>query len=203
MGCRQQLVLIVSMQDSPTVGWVKTNMPQSRDILLHFAPSSNPAAPIAIIHSFGANGIALDASRRHLYLGNTDFGRIMRVRIREGRADGIEIVTEDDALKGADGIALDERGTLYVAVNALDKIATVDSDGDISTFAIGDPLDAPSSLVFGTRFADHHTMYLTSFSLFRANGLKPGTPKPALLSVPFAQGFRSGSGGGSVNTVLQ
>lgn len=144
----------------------------------------NPAAPVAIIHSFGANGIAFDAARRHLYIGNTDYGRIMRVGIHHGNAAGIEVVAESDELKGSDGIALDDRGTLYVAVNALDRIATVGRGGEISVFAEGAPLDSPSSLVFGTRRFDRHTLYLTSFALFRANGFLPGAPHPALQSVP-------------------
>ena len=80
--------------------------------------------------------------------------------------------------------ALDRHGTLYVAVNALDRIATVDFRGNVATYVEGTPLDAPSSVVFGTRPADRHSLFLTSFSLYRANGLKPGSPQPALQSVP-------------------
>jgi len=144
----------------------------------------NPAAPVPIVHFFGANGIAFDAAREHLYISNTDYGRIMRIRLHGGNAGKLEVIAESDQLKGADGIALDRHGTLYVAVNALDRIATVDFRGNVATYVEGTPLDAPSSVVFGTRPADRHSLFLTSFSLYRANGLKPGSPQPALQSVP-------------------
>ena len=148
----------------------------------------NPAAPVPIIHAFGANGIAFDVTRQHLYLSNTDYGRIMRVSLHNGDAGGLDVLAESDQLKGADGIALDRRGTLYVAVNVADRIATVDCQGQISVYIEGAPLDAPSSLVFGTQHSDRHTLYLTSFALYRANGFIPGAPHPALQSVPVPLG---------------
>jgi len=144
----------------------------------------NPAAPVPVFHAIGANGIALDASQRHLYVSNTDYGRIVRVEIRAGKAAEVEVLAESDLLKGADGIALDNRGTLYVAVNAHDRIATVDRYGSISVYAEGGTLDAPSSLVFGRGCRDQRTLYLSSFALYRANGFIPGTPQPAIQSIP-------------------
>jgi sugar lactone lactonase YvrE len=144
----------------------------------------NPAAPVPVFHAFGANGIALDASQQHLYVGNTDYGRILRVGIHAGKAAEVEVLAESDELKGADGIALDKRGTLYVAVNAHDRIATIDRHGAISVYAEGAPFDAPSSLVFGRDCGGERTLYLTSFALYRANGFIPGTPMPAIQSIP-------------------
>ncbi len=136
-----------------------------------------------MFHDFGANGIALDESQEHLYVGNTDYGRILRIGIRGGKAAEVEVLAESDSLKGADGNALDKRGTLYVAVNAQDRIATVDRHGDISVYAEGAPFDAPSSVVFGRGCGDERTLYLSSFALYRANGFIPGTPHPAIQSI--------------------
>ena len=144
----------------------------------------NPAAPVPVFHAFGANGIALDASQHHLYVSNTDYGRILRIEIRSGKAGDVEVVAESELLKGADGIALDTRGTLYVAVNAHDRIATVDRHGDISVYAEGAPFDAPSSVVFGRECRGERTLYLSSFALYRANGFIPGTPQPSIQSIP-------------------
>ena len=144
----------------------------------------NPAAPVPVFHAFGANGIALDATQTHLYIGNTDYGRILRVAIHAGKAAEVEVVAESDLLKGADGLAFDNRGTLYVAVNAHDRIATIDRRGNIATYAEGGTLDAPSSLVFGSECRGDHTLYLTSFALYRANGFIPGTPHPAIQAIP-------------------
>ncbi len=137
-----------------------------------------------VFHAFGANGIAFDASHRHLYVGNTDCGRVLRIAVRDGSATDVDVLVQNESLKGADGIAFDERGTPYVAVNALDRIATVDRYGYISVYAQGAPLDAPSSLVFGSDCNGPHTLYLSSFALYRANGFIPGVPHPAIQSIP-------------------
>lgn len=143
----------------------------------------NPSSPIAG-SPLGANGIAFDRFRRHLYVANTDFGRIVRIGFHRGLPHGIEVVATSDLLRGADGIAFDAIGNLYVAVNAADRIAVVNPFGATSVFVEGAPLDAPSSLVFGARCTDRHTLYLTNFAILRASGAKPGTPQPSLASVP-------------------
>jgi sugar lactone lactonase YvrE len=132
----------------------------------------------------GANGIAFDRFRRHLYVANTDYGRIVRIGFRQGRPHGIEVVATSDLLMGADGIAFDVLGDLYVAVNAADRIAVVSPFGTVSSLVEGAPLDAPSSLVFGARCSDRRTLYVTNFAIMRVNGLKPGTPQPSLASLP-------------------
>lgn len=149
------------------------------DPLLQGDPS-NPVAGSPL----GANGIAFDRFRRHLYVANTDYGRVVRIRLHHGRAKGIEVVAASNLLVGVDGIAFDVLGNLYAAVNAADRIAMVSPFGTVSVLVEGAPLDAPSSLAFGTRCADRHTLYLTNFAIMRANGIKPGTPQPSLASLP-------------------
>jgi sugar lactone lactonase YvrE len=144
----------------------------------------NPSNPVGVIHALGANGIAFDRFRRHLYVSNTDYGRIVRIGFHHGRPRGIEVVATSDLLKGADGIAFDVLGTLYVAVNGSDSIVTVGRNGAVSVLVQGSPLDAPSSLAFGTRCPDRHTLYLTNFAIQRASGFKPGVPQPSLASLP-------------------
>jgi sugar lactone lactonase YvrE len=144
----------------------------------------NPSAPIAG-SPLGANGIAFDGFRRNLYVMNTDYGRIVRIGIRHGRPNGIEVVTTNDLLRGGDGIAFDVLGHIYVANNGADRIVVVSPlGGAVSVLVEGAPLDAPSSLVFGTGRQDRHTLYVTNFAIMRVNGLKPGTPQPSLVSLP-------------------
>jgi sugar lactone lactonase YvrE len=144
----------------------------------------DPSNPIAGA-PLGANGIAFDRFRRHLYVSNTDFGRIVRIGFHHGQAHGIETVTTSSLLRGADGIAFDALGILFVAVNASDRIATVGWGGTVSVLVEGSPLDAPSSLVFGTSRADRHTLFLTNFAILRANGIKTDhPPQPSLASIP-------------------
>jgi sugar lactone lactonase YvrE len=162
----------IDPQGNPTV-WFK-------DPLL-LGDATNPVAGAPL----GANGIAFDRFRRHLYVANTDFGRIVRIGFQHGQARGIETVTTNGLLRGADGIAFDALGILYVAVNASDRIATVGWDGTVSVVVEGAPLDAPSSLVFGTHGRDRHTLFITNFAILRANGLKTDhPPQPSMASIP-------------------
>src|SRR5262249_10153438 len=37
----------------------------------------NPVAPAIALHEFGVDGLAFDAQKRDLYIGNLDFGRVL------------------------------------------------------------------------------------------------------------------------------
>ncbi|HYP77915.1 MAG TPA: SMP-30/gluconolactonase/LRE family protein [Polyangiaceae bacterium] len=133
---------------------------------------------------FGANGIAFDHTKRKLYIANTDLGAILEVRLLpNGSPAGVAVFAADARLIGADGIALDRAGTLYVAVNTQDQLATVDRRGRVSIVASGGLLDGPSSLAFGVTPCDRHTLFLTNFAISRASGTQPGVPNPGILSL--------------------
>lgn len=142
----------------------------------------NPAAPALIIRPFGVDGIAFDSGKRNLYVGNLDYGRIVRIEIAcDGSPGAISVFAEDPLLVGADGIAFDKKGTLFVAAGARDRVVSVARDGTLRVVGEAGLLDGPSSIAFGTRGADKHTMYVTSLALMRAFGLTPGVPHPALV----------------------
>lgn len=147
----------------------------------------DPIAPALPIHDFGVDGIAFGKNKQHLYVTNLDKGQILRIPVRaNGSAGPIEVFASDPLLKGADGIAFDKQWTLYVAVGASDRIATVDKSGHVSVFAQGGLLDGPSAFVFGTRPSDKKTLYITNFAIVRVlQGLsaQPGVLK---VSVPHA-----------------
>lgn len=133
---------------------------------------------------FGANGITFDHKKSKLYVANTDLGAILEVRLLpNGSPAGIEVFAADSRLIGADGIALDRSGTLYVAVNTQDQLATVDKQGRVRIVASGGLLDGPSSLAFGVAACDRHTLFLTNFAISRASGTQPGTPNPGILAL--------------------
>jgi sugar lactone lactonase YvrE len=133
---------------------------------------------------FGANGIVFDRTKRKLYVSNTDLGAVLEIDIaRNGSPGDVEVFASDPSLVGADGLALDRSGTLYVAVNTQDQLATVDRHGNVTVIAQGGLLDGPSSFAFGVAPCDHHTLYLTNFAIARALGLIPGEPHPAILSL--------------------
>jgi sugar lactone lactonase YvrE len=147
---------------------------------------ANFANPVLVVIPVGVDGIAFDKQKHNLYLGNLDFGRILRVEFCDGEPGAISVFASDPLLVGVDGLAFDNAGNLYAAVNAQDRLAVLDHQGNITVLAEGGLLDAPSSMVFGTRPHDRRTLYLTSSAFNRALGTQPGTPHPALLktSVP-------------------
>jgi len=97
--------------------------------------------------------------------------------------DDVDVFAADAALVGADGLAFDRSGTLYVAVNGQDQLATVDKRGRVTVIAQGGVLDGPSSLAFGVTPCDRHSLFISNFAISRATGAKPGTPNPGLLSL--------------------
>jgi sugar lactone lactonase YvrE len=75
----------------------------------------------------------------------------------------------DCRLWGADGIALDRRGNLYVAANAERDIVRVSPGGRLhvlASSAAGDPLFSPSDIAFGTRRGDREQIFITNFARF-------------------------------------
>ena len=134
------------------------------------------------------DGIAFDKYKNRLYVGNLDYGKILRVGIDcHGEPGDVEVWVDDFAsLAGADGIAFDDNGSLFVAVNGQDSLVQIDKYRHVNTIAEGGLLDAPSSLVFGATYQSRKTLYIASFAITRAFGIFPGTPQPALLKLPVA-----------------
>jgi sugar lactone lactonase YvrE len=143
--------------------------------------AGNATSPVLIFHSVGVDGIAFDRFKQNLYVDNLDFGKIYRIEFRNGEPGRISTFASDPRLTGCDGMAFDENGDLFVAINAQDTLVSVDPRGEIETLATGGLLDSPSSFVFGQTFFDHSEVYVTSSAFLRAFGFQAGTPMPAIL----------------------
>ncbi len=150
------------------------------------ALEGNEADPYLVLSPFGVDGIAFNKDHDELFVGNLDYGQILRIAVDCGGEPGdIDVYVDDfDTLAGADGLAFDDKGTLFVAVNGQDRLVSIDKHGDIDILAQGGLLDAPSSLVFGQNSQNKKTLYISSFAITRAFGIFPGTPHPALLKMP-------------------
>ncbi len=146
---------------------------------------ANYAAPYLVVAPFGADGIAFDKNHKNLYVGNLDYGRILKIEVdKHGEAGDVDVFYENIGLiGGVDGIAFDKKETLYLAVHGQDRIVTIDKKGKAAVVAQGAPLQQPSSLVFGATKAAKNTLYIADFSILAALGVKPGPPTPALLKL--------------------
>jgi hypothetical protein len=120
----------------------------------------------------GANGIAIQ--RGVLTVTNTERRTVLHIE-RTGEGPGaIDVVTTLPEGDNPDGVALDVFGNAYVAMNIANAIAKVTPAGSMSVVASGDPLDFPSSLVFGTARGGRSTIYGVNFSVSELFGFPPG-----------------------------
>jgi len=94
-----------------------------------------------------ANGIAFDANDV-LYVADSARGAIWKVVIGP---DKPVLLAQSPLLEGADGLAFDRTGTLWVVANELNAILTVTSSGRVQQIAKNGsqgPLEFPSAIVF-------------------------------------------------------
>ncbi|MDH4094495.1 MAG: SMP-30/gluconolactonase/LRE family protein [Betaproteobacteria bacterium] len=86
----------------------------------------SPLLATAGFPPFGANGLALSKDGTSLFVANTGDDRILRVDLATS-----EVTVFAESVNGADGIAFDRRGTLWVAANQSDEIVGLDAQGRI------------------------------------------------------------------------
>lgn len=95
---------------------------------------------------FGANGLALDADERHLYINNAGDGRLLRMPLAGGE---LQVVAE--SLPGADGLLFHD-GLLWLLANQVDLLLGLDERGLVRMRAGGfqgiDGNGAPRGLLF-------------------------------------------------------
>jgi len=130
---------------------------------------------------FGANGLAFDRNERYLYVAETSRDEIYRIRYDGGSLGPIELFargTAGGALDGADGIAFDVRGNLYVCSNQSDEIAVLSPGGAVIAEYRGtgaNAFNSPASLVFSGR-----TVYVANLALFHG-----GPNKVSVFTAPY------------------
>jgi sugar lactone lactonase YvrE len=98
-----------------------------------------------------ANGIEFDA-KGVLYIADTARGAIWKVAIgADGKGGKPELLAQNPLLEGADGLAFDRNGKLWVVANELNTVVTVTADGQVQEAARNGtqgPLEFPSAIVF-------------------------------------------------------
>lgn len=123
---------------------------------------------------FGANGLAFDAGERFLYVANTSNDTVLRVPVlADGSGGPVQLFASGAAidlaagttraLDGADGIAFDVEGNLWVCANQANEIQVLSESAEIVARYRGaaeDALDFPASLVF-----DRDTLFIANLSL--------------------------------------
>jgi gluconolactonase len=116
------------------------------------------------------NGIGLSPDESTLYVSDTDEGVVRAWDVAaDGSLSGERILSDDTP--GADGLAIDTAGNLFVTTSA--GVRVIAPDGTTwGTIAV--PMQ-PSNCAFGG--ADHRTLYMTAREdLYRVTLANPGLP---------------------------
>lgn len=145
--------------------------------LLEGDNSAPPPVPL------GVNGIAFRDGT--LFITNTEKGSVIRVPVKRDASPGtLSVLAEGPALIGADGLTLDTRGSLYVAVNGQNTVVQISPGGaTLTTLATAaDGLDSPSDVAFGQGRRDRRTLFVVNFAIGPAFGFPPGAG-PALSAM--------------------
>lgn len=98
-----------------------------------------------------ANGVAFDANGV-LHVADTARGAVWKIVIGpDGKGGKPVLLAQSPLLEGADGLAFDRGGTLWVVPNELNALATVTPAGQVRQVAKNGsqgPLEFPSAIVF-------------------------------------------------------
>jgi sugar lactone lactonase YvrE len=125
----------------------------------------DPLLATAGFPPFGANGLALGADGSTLFVANTGDDRILKVDLA---TSAVTVFAE--SVNGADGIAFDRRGTLWVAANQADEIVGLNGNGrvvaQIGGFEGIRHDGAPDGLLFPASIVIlGHDLYVTNLAL--------------------------------------
>ena len=153
--------------------------------IFRVAPEGGAGQPVAQIERFTrtlpdgrtqqpivANGVAFDA-QGVLHVADTARGAIWKIAIgADGKAAAPVALAQGPALEGADGIAFDPRGNLWLALNELNALAMVTPGGAVFERARNGstgPLEFPGSIVFVGE-----TAYVPNFDVPRRVNMDAG-----------------------------
>ena len=104
--------------------------------------ASDPKLATAGQPPFGANGLAFDAAGAHLYVANTGDSSVLRIPVlASGEAGPVEVFARGadldvatggtQSLHGADGIAFDQDGNLWICANQANELQVLSPDAEL------------------------------------------------------------------------
>jgi gluconolactonase len=150
------LMVAANMYVSDSGGWKK-----NRGYILRF--DRNGCGRVVGGPYGYANGLALTADERYLFMAESDTHRVLRFELLKDGALGPTETYADQVGRVPDGLVLDEEGNLFVSCYASDDIYRVSSSGQVDLFA-ADPngiiLSRPTNMAFGMR--DRAELYVAN-----------------------------------------
>ena len=121
---------------------------------------------------FGANGVEFNNDHSILYVANTAFHQIIQIPVNhDGTAGKASILIT--GINAPDGIAVDDKGNIWICANQQDEIDVIDKTGKviakrgdfrgIDQNGIAQGLLFPASLAFSQ---DKKTLYVSNLTLY-------------------------------------
>lgn len=112
------------------------------DAMLH----GNPHGALMSGIPMGASGIVMGKKNKHLFVANSDYGRIIKVKIKQDGSPGeASIYVEDKALIGVRSISINRRGILYATIPDQNTILGIHKKS-IEVISQDSPLEYPYGL---------------------------------------------------------
>jgi sugar lactone lactonase YvrE len=119
--------------------------------------------------SIVANGLEID-TKGAVYVADTARGAVWKVAVgADGKGGKPVLLAQSPLLEGADGLAFDRGGTLWVTANERNALVTITPDGGVREVTKNDsrgPLEFPGALVFVGS-----TAYVANFDIPRRDNM--------------------------------
>jgi sugar lactone lactonase YvrE len=155
-------------QDGSAAPWLKDEL---LDADLQACP------PRQLLNAVGPNGIVVEPNGS-LLVANTTRAQIVRIPMSVNGSAGTPTVAHGPdcaMLAGADGMALDQGGALYVTLNWQNRLVRIDTNGAMEVVATqADGLDFPASVA-----VSGDGLLVTNYA--QLSYLKQESPQPGLL----------------------
>jgi len=113
----------------------------------------------------GANGIAYDDETDTLFVANSQVPALIEIPDDDGIAGDPVVLASGEHMRGADGIAIDRNGDIFVVANATSSLLHIDRYTGESTLVAdaSDGLNFPATAAFGQFGPDKRALFVTNF----------------------------------------
>jgi len=114
-----------------------------------------------------ANGLALSADEKRLFMVESNTDRVLRFDAREDGSVGDAAVHAENVGRFPDGVTLDRHGTLYACCYASDDIHRISAEGKVERLAWDRwaiLLSRPTNMTFGLN--DPDTLYVSNLGRY-------------------------------------
>jgi len=91
----------------------------------------DPLLATAGFPPFGANGLALSHDEKTLFIANTGDDRVLKLDLTVPPLTPNSVSVFAESINGADGLAIDKRGRVWVAANQADEVVALNEKGKV------------------------------------------------------------------------